>query len=137
MVVYDPSTVAVLAAPVFAADSAVGAAFVFGSVARGRATDASDVDIGVVGEAVDTLCLAAALTSLLRHEVDVVELRLDSPIPLLRAVLRDGRRIYERAPGVAASFASHARSVVDLDGPGYDRMVRAFLARVARQGVGP
>jgi hypothetical protein len=33
-------------------------------------------------------------------------------------------------------FASHARSVLDLDGPGYDRMMRAFMARVARRGVG-
>lgn len=132
----DLETVATLSRPILAADPKVRAAFVFGSVARGRASSASDVDVGVVGSGVDSLALAAALSAALNRDVDVVELDLESPIPLLRAVLGEGRRVYERSPGLAATFASHARSVVELDGPGYDRMMRAFLARVARRGVG-
>jgi uncharacterized protein len=134
--VLDVQTIATLARPVLAADPTVRAAFLFGSVARQRASGASDVDIAIVGAVVDPLALSAALSAAIKREIDVVELGLESPIPLLRAVLREGKRVYERAPGLAAAFASHARSVVDLDGPGYDRMMRAFLARVARQGVG-
>lgn len=122
--------------PVLAADPRVRAAFVFGSVARGRATERSDVDLAVVGDDIDVLALGAELAAVLQQEVDVVELGLESPIPLLRTVLREGRLVYEQRPGMAATFASHARSIVDLDGPGYDRMMRAFLARVAERGVG-
>lgn len=93
-------------------------------------------DFAVVGRAIDVLSLGATLSATFQREVDVVELELDSPIPLLRAVLREGRRIYERTPGAAATFASRARSVLDLDGPSYDLMMRAFMARVAQRGVG-
>lgn len=124
------------ATPILAAVPEVRAAFVFGSVARGRTHDGSDVDIAVVGTGVDPLALRAALDAALGRDVDVVELSLQSPVPLLRAVLREARLVYERAPGLAAGFASQARSVLDLDGPGYDLMMSAFLRRVARQGVG-
>ena len=135
--VLDVRAIAALARPVLAADTNVRAAFLFGSMARGRATESSDVDIAVVGQGVDVLALGAALGAVLQRDVDVVELDLEAPIPLLRAVMSEGRRIYERAPGMAATFASHARSVLDLDGPNYDRMMRAFMARVAQRGVGP
>ena len=134
--VLDVPTIAALARPILVADANVRAAFVFGSVARGRANAESDVDVAVVGSGVDVLALGAALGAALEREVDVVELGLESPIPLLRAVLREGCRVYERTSGAAAAFAAHARSVVELDGPGYDRMARAFMTRVARQGVG-
>ena len=132
----DVPTIAAIARPILVADANVRAAFVFGSVARGRARDDSDVDIAVVGSGVDVLGLGAALGAALEREVDVVEFGLESSIPLLRAVLREGCRIYEKTSGAAAAFAAHARSVVELDGPGYDRMVHAFMNRVARQGVG-
>lgn len=132
----DLASLRTRAAPVLAASPNVRAAFVFGSVARGRATERSDIDFAVVGEGIELLELGAALERTFRRKVDVVELSLESPIPLLRAVLGDGLLVYERSSGAAASFASLARSIVELDGPGYDLMMRAFMKRVARQGVG-
>ena len=53
------------------------------------------LNIAVVGHDIDVLALAAELSSLLRAEVDVVEIGLETAIPLLRSVLRDEIRIYE------------------------------------------
>lgn len=132
----DARALPALCHPALASDDRVRAAFVFGSVARGKARPDSDVDIAVVGHGIDTLALGAALSTALRCEVDVVELGLQAPIPLLRSVLRDGLRIYERDAGAAAEFLSRARSVVELDGPAHDRMMRTFMKRVAERGVG-
>jgi predicted nucleotidyltransferase len=114
----------------------VQAAFVFGSVARSAARPDSDVDIAVVGRGVDTLQLGATLGTVLGRETDVVEVSLQTAIPLLRSLLRDGLPIFQRHGGAAGEFLSRARSVVDLDGPGHDRMMRAFMRRVAERGVG-
>lgn len=122
--------------PALAGAAGVRAAFVFGSVARGKARPDSDVDIAVVGQGIDTLSLSAALSMALGREVDVVEVGLQTPIPLLRSVLRDGRRVYERDAGAAGEFLSRARSVVELDGPAHDRMMATFMKRVAERGVG-
>lgn len=133
---FEPKTLSVLCQPTLASEPAVRAAFVFGSVARGTAQPASDVDIAVVGRDIDVLALAAKLSSALHTEVDVVEIGFETAIPLLRSVLRDGVRIYERSPGSAAEFLSRARCTVELDGPNYDLMANAFMKRVAQRGVG-
>lgn len=113
------------------------AALLFGSVAREQATPSSDVDIAVVGEGVDVLGLSTDLSLLLRREVDVVAVSPEVSLPLLRSILRDGRVLYERAPGQAASFLAQARAVNELDTPNYERMMSRFMSRVARRGVGP
>ena len=132
----EPKTLRVLCQTTLASRPSVRAAFVFGSVARGTARPDSDVDIAVVGHEIDVLALAAELSPRLHAEVDVVEIGLETAIPLLRSVLRDGIRIYEQSRGSAAEFLSRARFTVELDGPGYDRMVTAFMKRVAQRGVG-
>jgi predicted nucleotidyltransferase len=134
--VLDTRALASQCEAVLAAEPRLRAAIVFGSVARGKASAASDVDIAVVGSDIDTLALGAALSQLVGRDVDVVEVSFESPIPLLRALLRDGRILYERNPGQAAEFLSRVRTVLDLDGPGYDFMLGAFMERVARRGVG-
>lgn len=109
----------------------------FGSFARGRGRPDSDVDIAVVGDEVDVLGLSAELAVILLRDVDVVAVTLASPIPLLRALLRDARTVYERSPGSAASFLSRARMVNELDTPNHELMMQRFMSRVARRGVGP
>jgi predicted nucleotidyltransferase len=121
----------------FAHTPGLGAAILFGSVARGTDTPVSDLDVAVVGHGVDPYGLAAELARRIGREVDVVEVGDMSPIPLLRAVLRDGVVLYERERGEATRFRVRALTVLDLDGPAYDRMMHKFLQRVAERGVGP
>lgn len=72
-------------------------AVVFGSVARGDAGPASDVDLAVRGD-VDRLTLGAEISLAVGREVDVVD--LDTPdIVLLSEIVRDGRCVAERSPG--------------------------------------
>lgn len=65
--------------PVLARHPEVDLALLFGSQARGTAGPASDVDIGVVGRAVDTLGLAIELTDAAGIQADVVDLSHDPP----------------------------------------------------------
>jgi predicted nucleotidyltransferase len=130
------TALAVQCRPEFEAAVGVRAAILFGSVARGQANSSSDVDIAVVGEGVDILALGARLGAAVGCDVDVVEVSFASPIPLLRSLLRDGRVVYERAPGQGIDFLARARVVNELDAPGYDRMMSRFMNRVARNGVG-
>ncbi|MAE70425.1 MAG: hypothetical protein CME06_08165 [Gemmatimonadetes bacterium] len=65
----------------------------FGSFATGRATDASDVDIGLLGcnlDEIDRLDLAEDLSNTLGRTIDLVALDQASPI-LGMQVLRQGR----------------------------------------------
>ncbi len=121
----------------FEAAPALRAAILFGSAARARSTPSSDVDFAVVGDGIDTLTLGARLSSLLGRDADVVEVSAASPIPLLRSLLRDGRVVYERSPGLGADFLAKARAVNELDAPSHDLMMSSFMRRVARRGVGP
>lgn len=110
-------------------------ALLFGSRARGDAAPGSDVDVAVVGRAVDTVGLAIELSDALGLQVDVVDLSADPPIALLLAVLRDGVKIREGRPGAHGRFLSHALMTLETDLPGYRRMQRAFLERVAERGL--
>ena len=84
---------------------AVIAGYVFGSIARGDATQLSDIDLAVLLQPApdDELfrtrieLLGAMAKSLGSNKVDLVVLNT-APLALVYRVLRDGRLIYER-PG--------------------------------------
>jgi predicted nucleotidyltransferase len=88
-------------------------AVLFGSVTRGQATSASDVDIGIQRKDRSREALRRLEIQLARaagREVDVVSLD-DSP-PLLRfEIARDGRVLVERRPHAWADF--RARAMLD------------------------
>jgi predicted nucleotidyltransferase len=73
-------------------------AVVFGSRARGTAVETSDVDVAVHAPGVDLLGLAAAVSRVTRHEVDVVALD-DAGVPLLARIVREGVGVHEGRPG--------------------------------------
>lgn len=110
-------------------------ALLFGSQARGKARPDSDVDVAVVGRAVDTLRLAMELTDALGTQVGVVDLSDDPPFALLMAVLADGVKIREGRPGAYGRFLSHSLMVLETDLPAYRAMQRAFVQRVAERGL--
>ncbi len=96
--------------------SRVVAAYLFGSEARGEATVRSDVDIAILlGEPrAKTLAgggfdLAAELDSEIGRSVDLVLLN-DAPVDLAARVLRDGRLLLDRDPGVRIRFEVKTRN---------------------------
>lgn len=109
-------------------------ALVFGSRARGTARPDSDVDVAVRGTGLDLLGLAAELSRVTGHEVDVVHLD-EAGIPLLARIAREGLVVHEGAPGAAARWRSHTLVDLEIDGPWYARMREAWLARVAGRGL--
>lgn len=105
-------------------------ALLFGSRARGRARPDSDADVAVLGKDLDLLELAADLSDAARVEVDVVS--LDDPgYPLLNALLRDSIVLHESGYGAAATWRARALLQMETDRPGWERMKKAFLRRLA------
>ena len=106
-------------AAAFAAEPAVLAGWLFGSVARGRAGVLSDVDFAVLlrGDAprgMDRLVLldriaerAGRILGLPGEQVDVVALE-DQPTTFQHSVLRTGKLLYERDPAARRLFAWQA-----------------------------
>jgi predicted nucleotidyltransferase len=117
------------------AHTEVELALLFGSRARGEAGPGSDLDVAVVGRAIDTIGLAIELSDANGLPVDVVDLSDDPPLALLLAVLRDGIKIHESRRGVYGRFLSHSLMVLETDLPGHRAMQRAFLERVAKHGL--
>lgn len=88
-------------------------ALLFGSRARGEVDPGSDVDVAVVGSAIDTIGLGIELVDAIGMQVDVVDLSGDPPTTLVQEVLRDGGRVYETAGAYgqfSRSYADEARS---------------------------
>jgi len=106
----------------------------FGSHARGTAGADSDVDVAVQAPASEGPAIAAALSAVCGREVDVVILE-DPPIPLLDALVREGELIFEAERGAAARWRTSALLTLETDRPWYERMSKAWLARVAREGL--
>lgn len=116
---------------IFAAHG-VRLAILFGSRARGTARPDSDVDVAIDGPAEGVLALAADLREATGHDVDVVV--LDEPsFPLLQAITREGRPLYEARRGAFATFRSRAWTTLETDRPAYHRMRDAWLAKLASE----
>lgn len=99
---------------VLAGGPALRLAVLFGSRATGRATKASDVDIGIVPfdprlPMSDELALAAELSTAVGAEIDLVRLDVDDPL-LGREVALTGVLLAESAPGAFAAFRADAMS---------------------------
>jgi predicted nucleotidyltransferase len=112
----------------------VRVAVLFGSRARGTAAEASDVDVAVHAPGVDLLGLAAALSRVTGHEVDVVALE-DAGVTLLDRIVREGVGIHEARRGGLSAWRAHALADPETDRPWFARMRDAWLARVADRGV--
>jgi predicted nucleotidyltransferase len=92
------------------------AVYLFGSEARGEATPASDVDVGVLF-AVDPprtydglpLALEGALERLLGRATQVVALNY-APVDLRARVLRDGVLVLDRDPSARIGFEVQTRN---------------------------
>jgi uncharacterized protein len=109
-------------------------AIVFGSRARGTATPASDLDVAVRAPGVDLLELAAELSRVTGHEVDVVPLE-DAGVPLLDRIVREGVGVHEARPGALATWRARALAELETDRPWFARMRERWLARVASHGA--
>jgi len=112
----------------------VALALLFGSRARGDASETSDVDVALLAPSADLLEIGGRLSQASGLEVDVVSLA-DPGVPLLDELLRDAVVVYEGRPGAYATWRSHVLADLELDRPWYERMRDAWLARVAERGV--
>ncbi len=126
-----------------AAQPDIVAAYLFGSLAEGRATPGSDVDIAVLlrddadaavgGER--HLALMGALEQFADREVDVVMLNTASPI-LQQQVLRHGRLLYEGDRRARVEFEVRAGKIYADLRPMYDYFVRVLLQEIREVGLG-
>lgn len=121
---------------VCACDPHVELALLFGSRARGRAREDSDIDVAVVAdEGFDLLALAAELSRAAGLEVDVVEIR-NAGYPLLKVILRDGIPIHQRDRHAWARFRTCTILQLETDRPGFERMRDGYLRKLAEGGNG-
>jgi predicted nucleotidyltransferase len=97
------------------ADKRLQLVILFGSFVSGKTHRLSDIDLAFLfDKPADILNLTAQIIRLLNTDrVDVVDLRRGSPLVQFKAV-REGKLLYEREPGLFASFSSLAfRRYVD------------------------
>lgn len=98
-----------------ASEEGIVAAWLFGSVARARHREGSDVDVAVLGGppprtlADLQLDLAAELSATLGREVQLVRLE-SAPADLIHRVLRDGVLLVDRDRGARIRFEVDARN---------------------------
>lgn len=119
----------------FEADAdGVVAVYLFGSVARGEATDASDVDIAVLFERApapaltgEVLTLAGDIERHLGRTVDLVNLNRASA-DLVHRVLRDGVIVCDRDRAARIQFEVAKRNEYFDLAPLRDRYRRAALS---------
>ncbi|GIV99806.1 nucleotidyltransferase domain-containing protein [Roseiflexus sp.] len=93
-----------------ATQSDVAAVYLFGSLAQGRATSGSDIDLAILLRPLEApvslerrLQLMEGVERCAARRVDVVTLN-DAPLLLQREVLQHGRLLYERDRAVRVAF---------------------------------
>lgn len=126
-----------------AAQPDVVAAYLFGSLAEGRATSDSGVDIAVLlrddadaavgGER--HLALMGDLERFADREVDVVMLNTASPI-LQQQILQHGRLLYEGDRRARVEFEVRAGKIYADLKPMYDYFARALWQEIREVGLG-
>jgi predicted nucleotidyltransferase len=94
----------------------LAAAYLFGSFARGEATDESDVDVGLLFTKrpdstleAQPFGLAAELESQLERRVDVVVMNT-APADLVHRILRDGELLLEHDRAARIAFEVKSRN---------------------------
>jgi len=113
---------------------ALVAVYRFGSSAAGEKRPESDIDLAFMATApldpVVRFDLQQDLASVLKQEVDLVDLRAASPVMAMQ-VISTGRLLYDADPGARGAFE-------DLTYSAYARLNeerRAILQRVAAEGT--
>lgn len=120
----------------------VVAAYLFGSLAEGRATARSDVDIAILlADAPDPvaagerqLALMGELEGFTDRDLDVVILNIAPPI-LQHQVLRCGRLLYERDQRARVEFEVRAGQIYTDLKPMYDLHTRDLLQKIKEVGL--
>ena len=120
----------------------VVAAYIFGSVAQGRARPQSDVDIAVLLSAdLDEetrfdrrLRLGWEVERLIGHQTDLVVLN-DAPPLLQHQVLKHGRLIFERDRAARVEFEVRAGQIYADLKPMYDFHTRDLLQKIKEVGL--
>lgn len=111
----------------------VQAVWLFGSHARGEATDASDVDLAVLASpplGLERVRVIDAVGRATGGEVDVIDLST-APPALAWEILTSGRLVFEQDERAAEEFVRRARFAAD-DAAHRDRL--ALLAQVGEVG---
>lgn len=124
------------------AESGVAVAWLFGSRARGQDTERSDIDVAVLArperpplDLLEISELAGRLESLLGGPVDVVAFER-APLPLQARIVLEGRLVH------STDEPLRVRTIVDTQSrwedlrPALAAMDDAYLAAVARRGLG-
>jgi len=127
----------------FSTQSDVIAAYLFGSVAKGKARPRSDIDIAVLlREGLDSfkrferrLRLMADLEALCHREVDVVVLN-DAPLVLQNQVLRYGKLLYERDRRARIAFEVKSRKMYHDWKPWMEFYYRSLVRELKEGGFG-
>ena len=109
---------------------AVRLAILFGSIARGKANDESDVDLAVVAPAIDHLGLARDVSLAVGREVQIVDLE-QVGYALLCCIVRDGIVVAEHEHGAAARWRTRSLLTLETDRRWFERMRDAYLEHLA------
>ncbi len=122
--------------------SDIVAAYLFGSMAQGRATSHSDVDLAVLLNLDDDmerfhrrLELMGALDRFADREVDVIVLN-DAPPLLCHQVLKTGRLLYEADRMARVEFEVYAGKVYADLKPMYNLFNQALILELKEGGLG-
>ena len=118
------------------------AAYLFGSMAQGRATPHSDIDLAVLLNIEDDmerfhrrLALMGALDRFADREVDVIVLNDASPL-LCHQVLKTGRLLYEADRAARIEFEVRAGKIYADLKPMYDLFNQALVRELKEGGLG-